>query len=159
MKTRYETTGRYHGNKQVRECAAARQISAHIVFKRPSKGCLKIVATVHFAWFKSGMVRCDVWNENTGALSHQGVAGGDGYDKKTAALIGAEIDGRMCYDHCGQLHDFPEGMEAFPANYRVPEGYHLANWSEGKKGYTQCYRYAGLEFFRNHKGYHVEDVI
>ncbi len=158
-RTNYTTSGSYHGDAQVRECAAARQISAHLVCKKMSDGCLKIIATVHFALYRSGRVRCDVWNEKTGTLSHQGVAGGYGYDKKTSALIGAEIDGHMCYDHCGQLHVLPEGMEAFPHKYIVPEGYHLANWSPQKNGWEQCYRYAGLDFFRHHKGYTVEDVI
>ena len=159
MTNRNETTGTYTGDKQVRECAAAKNIAAHLIFKKRNAGRDTIVATVHFSYGKSGRVRCDVWDGQSHTLSHQGVAGGYGYDKKTASMIGAVIDGEMMYDHCGQQLRPPVPLEVFPRNYSVPQGYHLANWNQGKYGYGNCFRYAGLDFFRHHEDYWVEDVI
>lgn len=160
MTNRNETTGTYTGDKQVRECAAARNIAAHLIFKKRNAGRDTIVATVHFSYGKSGRVRCDVWDGQSHTLSHQGVAGGHsyGYDKKTAALTGAVIDGHLLYDHCHNLK-LPKGSDTFPYDFEAPQGYYLSNRNDKKAGWENCYRHAGLDFFRNHADYWCEDVI
>lgn len=65
------------------------------------------VATVQWQFPRdgAGAVRCDVWAIAQGdkylSLVHQGRAGGYGYDKRTAALSGALIDGYRMANHCG----------------------------------------------------------
>jgi hypothetical protein len=79
--------------KQVRETAAGKSISAYIILNQKGEH----VATVQAAYLNSGTVMVDVWDKHS--LIYQGKAGGGGYDKFTAALAGAKIDGYTIYNH------------------------------------------------------------
>jgi hypothetical protein len=56
-------------------------------------------------------------------------AGGGGYDKFTAALSGAWIDGHYMGDHCGTLNvpKRPDGLPGYPQDFKPPRGFTLAN--------------------------------
>ena len=92
--------------KQVREQSDAQ---AYVVLNR--KGEHR--ATVQFRFGSGGGVQCDVWSISVDPeypeskpymrLSHQKKAGGYGYDKATAALSGAVIDGYAMANHCGRV--------------------------------------------------------
>lgn len=82
--------------KQVRETSAAASIKAYVILN--PKG--HYIGKVQAAFLDSGTVMVDVWS--TSELIHQGKAGGGGYDKFTAALSGAVIDGVKIFNHsCG----------------------------------------------------------
>ena len=130
--------------KQVREMAAAKKISVYVVLKQN-----KIIATVH-VYFGSGRVMCDVWGKS--GLIHQGSAGGYGYDKFTAALSGAVIEGIKIVDHCEARKKRPEGTDCFPANMKEPKGYRFANQRR------DCYRISGLALLESFK-MKVEQVL
>ena len=70
-------------------------VTAHVVIK---KG--EVRAIVQFLYTKAGVVHCQVIDKINGGLIHSGKAGGYGYDKASAALSGAVIDGVTIYDHC-----------------------------------------------------------
>ncbi len=79
--------------KRVTQTAAGKSISAYVILK---KG--KEVANVQ-AHFGNSVVTVDIWAQ--GMELQQGRAGGGGYDKFTAALSNAVIDGIKLNDHCG----------------------------------------------------------
>lgn len=62
----------------------------------------------------------DYWQQS-------GSAGGGGYDKETAAMTGLYVDGNRLADHCGERKKPPRGLPGFPADYKTPRGWSLAN--------------------------------
>lgn len=100
--------------------------SAYIVLNKKGEH----VATVNFRHGSGGAVQCDVFNH--GRLTHQKKAGGYGYDKATAALSGALIDGYRMADHCGNSDEGSEKARArLAATYkRNPAAHDYSGWSE-----------------------------
>lgn len=134
--------------KYVTDSKAAGSLSAYVILNK--KGVH--VATVQAHYGSGGGVQVDVWGAHE--LIHQGKAGGYGYDKFTAALSGAIIDGVKIYDHCGgyapeekklkekavKLYAFdPEKGERFANKH----GMSFSNWNNGT--YTSCYFASGLD--------------
>lgn len=72
------------------------------------------VATVQTRYGSGGGVQVDVWSRVDGylQLTHQKKAGGYGYDKRTAALAGATIEGYRIADHCGSVEPAGEKKRA-----------------------------------------------
>lgn len=100
--------------KQVRENSNA---SAYVVLNRKGQD----VAHVQFRF--ADAVQCDVWARKPGetflSLVHQKKASGYGYDKSTAALAGAVIEGFRMADHCGRAEDSHElAKTRFMSRYR-----------------------------------------
>lgn len=93
--------------KQVREIS---DCSAYIVLNKKGGH----VATVQLRYGSGGGVQCDVWSRKDGylQLTHQKKAGGYGYDKATAAMAGAIIEGFRIADHCGQVEETGEKKRA-----------------------------------------------
>lgn len=96
---------------QIRETANA----SAIVVLNPKR---EHVARVQWQFPKdgAGVVRCDVWARAPGerylSLVHQKRAGGYGYDKRTAALSGAVIEGYRMANHCGHGEEKHETAKA-----------------------------------------------
>lgn len=82
--------------KQVRETSAGKSISAYVIL---NKKC-KEIASVHAHYSDNGVCLVDVWDFSRGELQ-QARAGGGGYDKFTACLMGLTIDGIKLTDNCG----------------------------------------------------------
>lgn len=142
--------------KQVRETSIGKSISAYVVLRNDGRH----VATIQAAFLDSGNVMVDVWGPHS--LEHQGKAGGYGYDKFTAALSGAEIDGNVIYDHSVGNYEtdvtpkYPE-LSSLMARYNnsfdnksidwqekaKSIGASFANWKDGK--YHSLYFISGLE--------------
>lgn len=87
------------------------------------------VATVNYRYGSGGGVQCDVFNR--GNLVHQKKAGGYGYDKATAALSGAVIDGYQMADHCGHAEAAGEKARArlIAAYKRNPAAHDYQEWA------------------------------
>lgn len=179
----------------VRETAAGRSISAWVILKGSRE-----VATVQSHYSNGGRVLVNVWQESEAAersakaATRDGVklkpeeyrepmrfqsasAGGGGYDKFTAALSGMYIDGHRMSDHASHrgAPRPPKGRKTFPADYKAPAGYSLANYVDGSKrypdgdrvhsgipemeaGYMSCFRKEGLKFLEA-RGYRVIQAI
>jgi len=88
------------------------------------------IATVNYRYGSGGGVQCDVFNR--GNLVHQKKASGYGYDKATAALSGAIIDGYRMADHCGHAEQSGEKARArlLAAHKRNPAAHEYSYWSE-----------------------------
>lgn len=145
--------------KQVRETKAAGQISAYVIIS--PKG--EHVATVQAHFTDSGMCRVDVWGKHS--LDYQGKAGGYGYDKFTAALAGAKIDGWQIFDHCGQDDQSKRILgestvtghdDQFIQSEIKALGMQFANYSDGH--YKSLYYISGLDRLRA-IGYNVIQAI
>lgn len=132
--------------KQVRESNAAKSLSAYVIFKKGEH-----IATVQAYYANSGGVSVDVWDKHS--LSHQGKAGGYGYDKFTAALSGAVIDGVKLYDHCGGYDEAEMAIklkavklyqtsEVKAKRFAAKHGLQFANWRDGKP--TSAFFESGL---------------
>ena len=68
-----------------------------------------------------------------------GRASGYGYDKWTAALSGLIIDGHEMTNHCGKRLPYPKGLDYFPADFKAPRGWRLANYfSAGKESFVRA---------------------
>ena len=95
--------------KQIREIS---DTSVKIVLNKKGEH----VATIHWRYGSGGGVQCDVWSRKEGekylSLTHQKKAGGYGYDKKSAALAGAVIEGYKMADHCGYVEEAGEKKKA-----------------------------------------------
>ena len=87
------------------------------------------VATVNYRYGSGGGVQCDVFQRDE--LVHQKKAGGYGYDKITAALAGAVIDGYRIADHCGHAEAAGEKARArlIAAYKRNPAAHTYQDWS------------------------------
>ena len=72
----------------------------------------KPVASVLGYYAKSGGVSVEVWEDR---LTYSGHAGGWGYDKFTAALADAVIDGVELFNHCGRDKRTERILRAFHA--------------------------------------------
>lgn len=108
----------------VTDTAAGKSISAYIVLNK--KGVH--VATVRASWSNSGNCLVNVHDDKDGFQSAK--RGGGGYDKFASALSGMTIDGHVMNDHCGMSLSLPKGKNLFPSGFKVPKGYHLANYWE-----------------------------
>lgn len=137
--------------KQVRETAAGKSIAAYIITKGR-----RHVATVHAHFSDGGMCSVDIFDNHV--LTYQGRANGYGYDKFTAAISGAVIDGHKITDHCGTSQKLPRGLDHFPRDFKPRKGYTLANWRKGSDGWSSCFKKAGLDYLRGH-GYTVTQAI
>ena len=95
--------------KQVREQSDS---SAYVVLNKKGEE----VATVQLRHGSGGGVQCDVWSRKPGekhlSLTHQKKAGGYNYDKRTAAMAGAMIEGFMIANHCGSVEPAGEKKRA-----------------------------------------------
>lgn len=95
--------------KQVREIS---NCSAWIVLDKKGRE----VANIQARYGSGGGVQVDVWATKPGekclALVHQKKSSGYGYDKFTASLAGAEIDGYRMADHCGRAEEKHEKQKA-----------------------------------------------
>lgn len=138
--------------KQVRETKAGKSISAWVIIK----GREGVVAEVHAHYGDSGNVMVDVWDNHQ--IAYQGHAGGYGYDKFTAAISGAEIQGIKITDHCGEQKNKPRGKKYFRANSVPPKGYRFANWNSQDNGWSNCYRISGLDVLEAY-GFTVHRVL
>jgi len=145
--------------KQVRETQAVKQISAYVIIS--PKG--EHVSTVQAHFTNSGMCRVDVWGKHE--LIYQGKASGYGYDKFTAALAGAKIDGWQIYDHCGQNDESQRILNeskilGHEDNFVQAEikalGMSFSNCSNGE--YKSLYYLSGLERLKA-LGYNVITAI
>lgn len=149
-------------------------VSAYVVLK---KG--KLIATVNFL-FTPSAVRCDVYQGHE--LTHQSKAGGYGYDKLTAAIAGAVIDGIKIANHCGHSDAASEKKRASllkAYRKRIENGtpttteerdsftakaskigcrFSNYNTRDGVEGYTSLYFVPGLERLE-YLGYTVTCVI
>lgn len=132
--------------KKIRELMAAKKINAEVILKDGRQ-----VATVQTHYGNSGTVRVDVYG--TFKLIYQGKAGGVGYDKRVAALAGAEIDGVKIHDHCGtdketeaileEYHSGKIGLEE--AEERADKiGAGFANWNNKTGKFSSLHYYSGL---------------
>lgn len=131
--------------KQVRESKAAQSISAYVILNK--KGQHVATVQVHYG---NSTVQVDVWNRYE--LTHQRKAGGYGYDKFTAALSGAIIDGNTIYDHCGQDDVSKELLKQYlksdSANLQKKIkslGLSFANYSSDTGKYKSLYYLSGLD--------------
>lgn len=130
--------------KQVREISDS---SAKIVMNKKGEH----VATVHFRYGSGGGVQCDVWSRNPGekwlSLVHQKKAGGYGYDKSTAALSGAIIEGYKMADHCGRVEESGEKKrEALMRAYKRRVNSGLAMTREDHAAFEEKARKIGCHF-------------
>lgn len=142
--------------KQVRETAAGKSISAWIILNKDGQH----IATVQAHYSNGGVVTVDVWDKST--LIHQGKAGGYGYDKFTAAISGAVIDGVRIYNHsvtsdetAAELASFTDALlkgDWDTRNYlieyiRKMHGMESANWvsKDGKSYPTSMHYIDGLD--------------
>lgn len=140
--------------KQVRETAPGKSISAWVIMRNDGKH----VATVQAAFLDSGGVWVDVYGPHS--IEHQGRAGGYGYDKLTAALSGAIIDGITIYDHSvgnynAENTKYPDLNKLMQRYKRAGEnaknwqneakliGASFSNWLDGE--YKSLYYISGLE--------------
>lgn len=132
--------------KQVRETASGKSISAWVILK---KG--KHIATVQ-AHFGDSVVTVDVWDNYIRV--HSGKAGGYGYDKFTAALSGAVIDGCKIFDNCGTDINTVKILEKYLAGKLTLEqaswqaskiGAYFTNWSDSDQKYKSIYYSPGLD--------------
>ena len=80
-------------------------VSVSVVFNRKGEH----VATVQWLYPRDGAstVHCQVFTPDEGLIWH-GKVGGYGYDKSTAALSGAIIDGIKIANHCGSAEESHE---------------------------------------------------
>lgn len=149
------TTNKKLCAKQVRETSFGKGISAYVILRSDGKH----VATVQAAFLDSGNVMVDIWGPHF--LEHQGKSGGYGYDKFTAAIAGAKIDGVTIYDHSVGVWDERQSdqykdLNSLMARYNRSEnkdgnwqdkaraiGASFSNWKDGK--YHSLYYISGLE--------------
>ena len=153
--------------KQVRETSAGKSVSAWVILRNDGRH----VATVQAAFLDSGSVMVDVWGPHS--LEHQGKVGGYGYDKFTAALSGAIIDGIKMFDHSVGNYDpknpqFKDLDILFKRYQRDVEhsqkwndearniGARFANYKDGK--YISLYYISGLDRLTE-MGYNVIQAI
>lgn len=171
--------------ERIEDKKAGRAISAYVILKGG-----RFVARVHVMRGSGGGVQVDICQTREAAerslaallkaggkapkvgeyetplALQQAKAGGYGYDKLTAALSGMWIDGHKLSDHCGESLKKPRGKKYFPAGFKAPKGYSLANYgtfqeSTGRRvdpwapetetgervtGYSDCYRLAGTDY-------------
>lgn len=183
--------------ERIEDKKAGRAISAYVILKGS-----RLVARVHVLRGSGGGIQVDIWQTGEAAerslaamlkaggkapkvgehetpmALQQAKAGGYGYDKLTACLSGMWIDGHKLTDHCGERLKYPRGKKYFPADFKAPKGYRLANFgtyqeSTGRNvdrwapetetgasvtGYSDCYRLAGLDYLAA-IGYRVIQAI
>ncbi len=124
----------------VSETAAGKSVSAYVIRKGR-----RDVATVTAHFGNGGRCLVNVRQSGEAAAKSLKAAGdkakgdfyfqhasasGYGYDKFTSALSGLIIDGIPLSDHCGRSCKPPRGLKYFPADWKAPRGYSLANYGE-----------------------------
>lgn len=174
--------------KYVTETAAGKSIGAFLIM-RGNKQVAKVLT--HYG--NSGNVLVNVIQSDDAAQksakasgasiddmrAQHSSAGGYGYDKSTAALVGLYIDGHEMTDHCsrkGAPKRPANGLKRWPRDHKPRAGYMLANYQakyitlgfsgekqeregfEGNDGYESYYRISGLEYLTA-KGYTVIRVL
>ncbi len=141
----------------VRDTAAAKSVSAYVILKGSRQ-----VATVRSHYSDGGRVIVNVWQQGEAAARsaaaaekagepmkktdrydspgeyQAAAAGGGGYDKFAAALAGMYIDGHVMGNHSSPkgAPKLPAGRKTYPEGFKVPKGYHLANWQNGSDEHT-----------------------
>lgn len=131
--------------KHVRETAAGKSIKAFVILKGSEH-----IATVQAFYSDSGSVLVNVWDSRS--LIHERRANGGGYDKYTAALRGAVIDGNKIYDDAetdektaAYLKEYlqSENKRAFKDNFEKSFGVQFTNPVGGE--YKSCFYISGLD--------------
>ena len=103
--------------------------SAHVVLKNA-----EVVAIVKYQYSRAGVVHCEVISGEYGPTIHRGKAAGYGYDKTTASIAGAVIDGVTIYDHCSlPTEKDKQIMEGLVEIYKR-HGYQVADDAAAKHG-------------------------
>lgn len=134
-------------NKYVRETAAGKSVAAWVILNK--KG--KCVATIQ-AHYGNNRTLVNVFTDGEG-LIHSASASGYGYDKFTAALSGAVIDGVKITDHCGEALKVPS-CGYFSEKLANKRGYRAANYANfdvvtGKKVTAIYFEGEGYRYFKN----------
>lgn len=109
--------------KYVRETTAGKAIAAWVVLNK-KRQC---VATIQ-AHYGNSRTLVNVFTSAEG-LTHSASASGYGYDKFTAALSGAVIDGVKIVDHCGESLKTPS-CGYFSEKLANKRGYRAANYAD-----------------------------
>lgn len=119
-------------SKYVNETAAAKSLSAYVILNRKGEHVATVKA--HFSNGGTCLVNVHDFNSKDDGFQHA-KAGGYGYDKFTAALRGMKIDGHAMSDHSehGQAPRPPKGRKTYPADFKLPKGYELANYASISK--------------------------
>lgn len=94
--------------KQVRDFKEFERIRIIVIL---NKKCEHVATVQSISRPYPGSCHVDVWSrpgQKHLELTHQGKAGGGGYDRYTAALRGAEVEGIRLYDHCSPAGSFSE---------------------------------------------------
>lgn len=149
-------------SKQVRETVAGRAIQVWLIMKNG-----KEIAYVH-AHIGKGAAIVDIFEH--GRLTYQGRATGYGYDKLTAAMAGAVIDGNKIFNHCGQDDRVKklekQMLQITYGDYKMELlkkkaekiGASFCNFMQDKNTYISCYYDSGLERLKA-LGYNVIKVF
>jgi hypothetical protein len=137
--------------KQVREITNA---SSYVVLNKKGEH----VATVQFNLGSGGCVQCDVWSRKPGQsyleLTHQKKAGGYGYDKRTAALAGAIVEGYQIADHCGRIEEEGEMLRS-----KIIKAYGKADTHEKREALIKKANNNGLRFANEYNSLHAESGL
>lgn len=132
--------------KYIRETAAAKSLSAYVIFK----GDIYIGKVL--SHHTEQACKVEVWSNFE--LIHTGRATGYGYDMYTKALSGAVIDGHEISDHCQiQLATPAEG--GWDGDFKLT-GYWAGNFKDSL--YRSCYKMPGLGYLKD-IGYTVIQVL
>lgn len=134
--------------KNINQSKQADNISAYVILNKKGQH----VATVQALYGNGGGVQVDVWGKSE--LIHQVKVGGYGYDKFTAALAGAVIEGIKMYDHCGGYEPEEKALKAKAVKlyaidvdkgkrFAAKHGMSFANWVDGKP--TSAFFASGLD--------------
>lgn len=164
--------------KYVHDTEAGKSIDAWIILNKRGKE----IACVRSHYSKGGVCLVNVFNyggeeTNKSAKSkpfQAAHAGGQGYDKFTAALSGMEIDGHKLGNHC-EYSKKPPVNGVWPQDFKAPKGWRLANYKTTEQvevngsyervdlppekcGWTDLYRLDGLNYLED-IGYRVIKAI
>lgn len=148
--------------KKIRDTAAAKSLAVHVIMKDGDH-----VGTVQAHFSMHGVCTVDVWSRKNEtdtylSLTRQGRATGYGYDKFTAALSGAVIDGKVIFDHgdgCSETRELLHRYKAIAIEWQgsqheafeaeaIAIGAIFANATEGTNGqssYSALHMIGGLD--------------
>lgn len=123
------------------------QLSVIVVSKHGKR-----IATIGHFWSNKSYAVTTTIKDVNGAIMHNYKAGGGGYDKQTAGLAGAVIDGITLHNHCERATEW-NGKSKKP-----PQGAKFANYNPTKKHYEDCYYESGLDILKSF-GYTIEQIV